>query len=173
MAQQAGCHSMSSLSLNLGWAYLHSHCLLDCESELHWREKEIFLATDFSSVKSSFQVGCDHSAQIVPCLIIMGQKLPASSWLYSTCMHSMCAFFLQSSLFAKLVRFSTFFKICLTFSLPWSIPWFPQGKLVILFSSKPLFLIALPLVHLISCITYIYLHDCFCLLSKGGKLCPI
>lgn len=130
-----------SSPLNLGRASLHLHCPLGCNSELHWREKEIFFfffATDSSSVKSSLQVGCDHSAPSVPYGIVMGQKSLASSWLCSTCVHSMCASFLQpSSPLSKLANFSIFLNICLISSLPWRIPWFSQGKLVIISLQNP------------------------------------
>lgn len=119
-----------SSSLNLGRAFLQLHFPLG--------EKEMFVATDSSSVKISLQVGCDRSAQSVPYGVVMGQKSLASSWLRSTWWHRLCAAFLQpSSPLAKLAKFSIFLSICLTSSLPWRIPWFSQGKLVIISLQDP------------------------------------
>lgn len=79
-------------------------------------------------------MGGGHSVQIVPYLRVRSPNSPASSWLSATCVHSLYT----SSPLAKLIK-----SFILTSCLPWSILGYSQGKLVILFSSKPLCLVCI------------------------------
>lgn len=132
--------------------------------ELHWREEGILWVTDVSSVKSSFQVGCDHSAQTVSHLIVKGWKSLASSWLFSTCI-AVC-FPSTSSPSAKLIKSSIFFKVIDIISST----KFSLRKLVIPFSPNPPYLVRVTISA--SNILY-HLHWFAWLLSQGSKLYPI
>lgn len=170
---KVGCHSMSSLSPPSGKDISEyvppssSHLQL---YDLHLREKGILLATDLLSVKSVFQVGCDHSALTV--LSNRGWKSWTSPWLSSTWIYGTCASLPPtSSPPAKLIKSSIFFKITdVASSTKFSLILPRKSSNSILSSAHTLY--ALPSVHLISCITCIYLHDCLHLLSQGSKLCP-
>lgn len=144
-AQKVGCHSMSSLSPLSLWKDISARALPSSSRlshyRFHWRERGIFPATDLSAVRSSFRVGCgEHAAQIVPYLIVMLwvrnlQHLPNFSLPACTACE-LPSPLQSSSLLANLAKSFVIFKIILTSSPPWSIPWSSQGKLVYSFSPK-------------------------------------
>lgn len=89
-------------------------------------------------------------------------------------MQSMWTFFSleSSSLLTMLVKFYIFYKVILTSFLPWNIFSSSQGKLVILFSPKPLYLIQYTLPFASNALyhthIFIYTIDSACFLEGAN-----